>query len=84
MISPCDVEMFQIGLIDKDGTLIGKHGRAVNMQHIFGSQYELFREYAYINFYLRPHNRHFFVAPYDMTISELSLSRGRPYMPWIM
>jgi phosphatidylserine decarboxylase len=24
------------------------------------------------------------VAPYDMTISELSLSRGRPYMPWIM
>ena len=84
LISPCDAQVKHMWTIDSDEYLITKYGRKVSIERFFWGNKTFSKDYSYMHLYLRPHDRHFFVAPCDGYIKDICCLHWDAYIPWIM
>jgi len=84
MVSPCDAEVTKIWVIHEWWELVWKHNKKVSIKRLFGDSLEHFCGYRYMSLYLRPNNRHFFVAPCDGTVSYMHVANGRARLRGMM
>ncbi|MCD4666962.1 phosphatidylserine decarboxylase [archaeon] len=72
IISPVDATVKHIGEI-KNNKVISKSGREINLEDVLGSKkFDGF----YLNLYLNPYNRHFWVTPYVVEFISTKLNNG--------
>ena len=54
-----------IGKIDQKGMLLSKNQKEIQLEELIGNYANQFLGGSYINFYLSPTRKHFWVKPYD-------------------
>jgi phosphatidylserine decarboxylase len=81
VISPVESKVMQIGNINQDGLLISKSNKEVLLSHFIGDYAKQFLGGRYINFYLNPSNKHFWVTPYDGKFIYTQKNEGKSWLP---
>jgi len=84
IVSPVDATLFCHGDIDDKGNIISKHGKVVPLTRLIGKYATKFKGGMYLNLYLSPKNKHYFVLPYDGTIKYIQKNDGRALIPTII
>lgn len=83
-IAPCDGSIHAIWEIGSDETFISKNNKKVPLTHLFDTNKKIFTHHRYINIYLSPRNRHFFVMPYDGNIIDIIPKNGKARIPILL
>ena len=81
IISPVEAKVVYTGRIGKDSYLISKHKKIVSLYDQIGDYAKEFIGGSYINFYLSPINKHFWVVPHDGKFIYTRKTRGRAIIP---
>ena len=81
LISPVEGKVAHIGDINKNGILISKHNKKIQLEELIGENFNQFAGYKYINFHLSPHNLHFWVTPYDGMFTYTQKNEGKAVFP---
>jgi len=81
VISPVEAKVIKIGDINSSGILISKNDKEVKLDDITGSFTNHFKGYKYINFYLNPSNKHFWVTPSDGMFIYTHKNEGKSWLP---
>ncbi len=81
IISPVEAKVMHIGKIEKNGMLISKHNKKVLLKDIIGDYSSKFLGSNYINFYLSPSNKHFWVTPYTGEFTHTQKNEGKSWPP---
>ena len=63
VISPVEARVSNIGKISENGNIISKNNKTVFLKDLLGQYSHEFIGGTYINFYLNPGNKHFWVTP---------------------
>lgn len=84
IISPVDATLFCTGDIDESGNIISKHGKVVPLSKLIGKYADKFHGGIYLNLYLSPKNKHYFVVPYDGTVEHVQKKEGKAFLPTII
>ncbi|MDO8481323.1 MAG: phosphatidylserine decarboxylase [Nanoarchaeota archaeon] len=79
LVSPVQAKIAHIGRIT-DGSLISKAGRKVELSRLLGAESKRFQDCSYLNFYLRPTDKHFWITPYEgaFVYTQKNEGKGRP------
>ena len=80
-ISPVEAKVIKIGDINSNGILISKNNKEVKLDEITVSFTHHFKGYKYINFYLNPSNKHFWVTPFDGMFIYTHKNEGKGWFP---
>jgi phosphatidylserine decarboxylase len=81
VISPVEAKVMKIGNIGSNAILISKNNKEVKLADITGSFANQFSGYKYINFYLNPSNKHFWVTPFDGMFIYTHKNEGKAWLP---
>jgi phosphatidylserine decarboxylase len=81
VISPVEAKVIKIGDINSNGILISKNNKEVKLDDIAGSFTNHFKGYKYINFYLNPSNKHFWVTPFEGMFINTHKNEGKAWLP---
>ena len=81
VISPVEAKVMKIGKINSNGILISKGNKQVKLDEIIGSFSNQFSGYEYINFYLKPSNKHFWVTPCDGMFVYTQKNESKSLLP---
>ena len=81
IISPVEAKVMKIGNINNDGMLISKNDKEVKMDDITGNFTNRFKGYKYINFYLNPSNKHFWITPSNGMFIYTHKNEGKACLP---
>jgi phosphatidylserine decarboxylase len=84
IVSPVDATLFCYGSIDSKGNIISKHGKKVSLSNLIGKYSDKFCGGTYLNLYLSPKNKHYFVFPYDGTVKYIQKNEGKAFIPIII
>jgi len=80
IVSPVEAKVAHIGRINK-GRIISKRDREVNLKDLVGDYARQFSEGSYINFYLSPFNKHFWVTPCRGSFVYTQKNEGKSWLP---
>ena len=81
VISPVEAKVAHIGRIDPKGMLISKNYKKILLKEFIGDYANKFLDGKYINFYLNPSNKHFWVTPYDGMFVYTQKNEGKSWLP---
>jgi phosphatidylserine decarboxylase len=81
VISPVEAKVIKIGGINSEGLLISKNNKKIALTDLIGSYSQNFIGGKYINFYLNPRNKHFWVTPYDGKFIYTQKNNGKSWLP---
>lgn len=81
IISPVEASPVVMGKIEEEGTIISKNNKRINLEELVGDYAEKFIGGNYINLYLSPGNKHFFVTPYDGRFIYTKKNDGKSILP---
>jgi len=81
IISPVEAKVAHIGKINFDGNIISKNNKKINLKLLIGKYSQKFCNGAYINFYLNPNNKHFWVIPCDGNFIYTQKNEGKSKLP---
>jgi len=84
IISPVQATLTHIGKITKDGNLISKFNRTLNVQETLGKNAKLFSNGFYMNFYLSPKDKHYWRTPYQGKLISTKIKNGKSKIPIIV
>ena len=71
----------KIGSISSSGTLISKNNKEIPLEDFIGNFTKHFLTGVYINFYLNPSNKHFWVTPCDGMFIYTHKNSGKSWLP---
>jgi len=80
VISPVEAKVMHIGNINPKGMLISKNNKKIWLEELIGNYANQFLDGKYINFYLRPSNKHFWVTPYDGMFTYTQKNEGKSWL----
>ena len=81
VISPVEAKVVHIGNIDRNGTLLSKNKKEIRLENLIGNYSKQFCDGKYINFYLSPSNKHFWITPYDGMFVYTQKNEGKSWFP---
>jgi len=81
IISPVEAKVMQIGFINSNGFLTSKKHKKILLSELIGNYSSKFIGGAYINFYLNPSNKHFWITPTDGTFIYTQKNEGKSWLP---
>jgi len=81
IISPVEAKVAHIGVINKGGMIISKRNREVSLKKLIGNYANQFSKGSYINFYLSPLNKHFWVTPSNGRFVYTQKNEGKSWLP---
>jgi len=81
VISPVEAKVMHIGNIDPKGMLISKNNKEIRLEELIGNYADQFLDGKFINFYLSPSNKHFWVTPYDGMFTYTQKNEGKSWLP---
>jgi len=81
LISPVEAKVMHIGNIDPKGMLISKNNKEIRLEELIGNYASQFLGGEFINFYLSPSNKHFWVTPYDGMFTYTQKNEGKSWLP---
>jgi phosphatidylserine decarboxylase len=81
VISPVEAKVMKIGNINKSGILISKNNKVIPLIELIGDFARQFSGGVYINFYLDPSNKHFWITPYDGMFIYTKKNEGKSWLP---
>ncbi len=81
IISPVEAKVMHIGNIDSKGRLITKNNKEIRLEKLIGKHANQFIDGKYINFYLSPSNKHFWITPYDGMFTYTQKNEGKSWLP---
>jgi phosphatidylserine decarboxylase len=81
VISPVEAKVMKIGNINKSGILISKNNKEIPLIELIGDFARQFSGGVYINFYLDPSNKHFWITPYDGMFIYTKKNEGKSWLP---
>ena len=81
VISPVEAKVMHIGSISENGSLITKNGKEISLADYIGDYAGQFFNSLYINFYLRPFDKHFWITPFDGTFIYTRKNEGKSRLP---
>lgn len=81
VISPVEAKVIKIGDINSNGILISKNDKEVKLDDLTGTFNNHFNGYKYINFYLNPSNKHFWVTPFEGMFIHTHKNEGKAWLP---
>lgn len=81
VISPVEATVIRTGDIDHDGRLRSKNGRYILLENLIGDNAGQFTGENYINLYLKPSNKHFWVTPYEGMFTYTQKNEGNSWPP---
>jgi len=81
IISPVEAKVMQIDRINKNGMLISKNNKEISLADFMGNYAKDFTDGRYINFYLNPSNKHFWITPCDGTFIYTQKNEGKSWLP---
>ncbi|MFC1685467.1 phosphatidylserine decarboxylase [Nanoarchaeota archaeon] len=77
-ISPVEAKVAYVGKIDDKGILISKNNKKVFLKNLIGeTASKLFSGGQYINFYLNPKNKHYWVTPSEGRFVYTQKNKGK-------
>lgn len=79
--SPVDATVAYTGVLWEDGSFISKHKKIVSLDSLLEGDAQKFAGWQYINLYLSPKNRHFFVTPYAGILTHAFIQNGTAILP---
>ncbi len=80
IISPVEASVASLGEVH-EAIIISKNNRLVDLRDLIGDYFEKFLEGSYINFYLNPKNKHFWVTPCDGEFIYTQKNEGKARLP---
>ena len=80
IISPVEAKVMKIGSISSSGTLISKNNKEIPLEDFIGNFTKHFLTGVYINFYLNPSNKHFWVTPCDGMFIYTHKNSGKSWL----
>ncbi|MCG6958807.1 phosphatidylserine decarboxylase [bacterium BMS3Abin03] len=81
IISPVEAKVMHIGNINQNGMLISKNNKKILLSDLIGRYSYHFLDGNYINFYLRPSDKHFWITPCDGMFIYTQKNDGRSRLP---
>lgn len=81
VISPVEAKVMKIGDIDSEGLLTAKNNKKIALTDFIGDYAQKFFGGKYINFYLNPQNKHFWVTPFDGRFIYTQKNKGKSWLP---
>jgi len=81
IISPVEAKVIKIGSISSSGTLISKNNKEIPLEDLIGNFTKHFINGVYINFYLNPSNKHFWITPCDGMFIYTHKNSGKSWLP---
>ena len=81
IISPVEAKVMQIGSINQNGSLISKNNKEILLADLIGGFVNQFLGGTYINFYLNPSNKHFWITPFDGKFIFTKKNEGKSWLP---
>jgi len=81
IVSPVEAKVMQIGSIDRNGILISKNNKEILLIDLIGRYANQFLGYKYINFYLNPSNKHFWITPCNGIFIYTQMNEGKSWFP---
>lgn len=81
VISPVEAKVMKIGDINSEGLLVSKNNKKIALKDFIGDYAKNFIGGKYINFYLNPRNKHFWVTPYDGKFIYTKKNEGKSRLP---
>lgn len=81
VISPVEAKVMKIGNINSSGMLISKNNKEIPLADLIGDFAKEFIGGAYINFYLNPSNKHYWITPYDGMFIYTQKNEGKSWLP---
>jgi phosphatidylserine decarboxylase len=81
IISPVEAKVKYIGKIDNKGTIISKNNKKINLKELIGNYFKYFKGGSYINFYLKPNDKHFWVTPDSGKFIYTQKNQGNSKIP---
>ncbi|HQC61410.1 MAG TPA: phosphatidylserine decarboxylase [Candidatus Pacearchaeota archaeon] len=81
IISPVEAKVKYIGKIDNNGIIISKNNKKINIKELIGEYSKYFKGGSYINFYLKPNNKHFWVTPASGKFIYTQKNQGNSKIP---
>jgi phosphatidylserine decarboxylase len=81
LISPVEAKVVNTGSIDRNAMLISKNNKQIQLEKLIGKYADQFLDGKYINFYLSPSNKHFWVTPYDGMFIYTQKNEGKSWLP---
>ena len=79
--SPTEATLFYHGRIDREGNILSKHQKKVPLELLIGGYADRFQDGIYLNLYLSPKNKHYFVFPYDGKLEYVQENEGKAFIP---
>jgi phosphatidylserine decarboxylase len=83
IISPVEAKIVKIDKINKEGYLISKNNKNVSLKKLIGDYSKYFVNGSYINFYLNPKNKHFWITPCEGKFVYTQKNEGKSFIPSI-
>ena len=81
IICPVEAKVMQIGSINQNGLLISKNNKEIPLADLIDHYANQFLGGMYINFYLSPTNKHFWVTPYNGMFIYTQKNEGKSRLP---
>jgi phosphatidylserine decarboxylase len=81
VISPVEARVMHIGSINRNGMLISKNNKEISLSDFIDHYANQFLGGMYINFYLRPSDKHFWVTPFEGTFVYTQKNEGESLLP---
>jgi len=81
IVSPVEAKVMQIGSIDRNGILVSKNNKEILLNDLIGRYANQFLGYKYINFYLNPSNKHFWITPCNGIFIYTQMNEGKSWFP---
>jgi phosphatidylserine decarboxylase len=81
LVSPVEAKVAEIGDIKSDGKIISKNGKVIKLNYLIGKYAKEFTNGSYINFYLSPKNKHFWVTPCEGKFIYTQKNEGKSLIP---
>lgn len=81
LISLVEAKVMNIGNINSNGILISKNNKEISLSNLIGDYSKQFIGDKYINFYLKPSNKHFWITPADGMFIYTQKNEGKAWLP---
>lgn len=79
--SPAQATLFYNGRIDDEGYILSKHKKRVALEKLIGKYADRFKDGIYLNMYLSPKDKHYFVFPYLGKVEYIRKNDGKAFIP---
>ncbi len=81
IVSPVEAKVMHIGNINRNGVLISKNNKEILLSDFIDHYANQFLGGMYINFYLSPSNKHFWVTPCEGMFIYTQKNEGKSRLP---